>query len=64
MNIFEKKPMKGGTPAIENSARVKNSKYEESKLKLENEYKDLEDLTRLDDIIQKTTISVMLYMKV
>lgn len=60
MNIFEKNPIKGGTPAIENRDTVKNSKCGESKLKLENEYKDLVELIKFDVIIQKTSTNVIL----
>lgn len=57
---MEKKPIKGGTPAIENKDIVRNNKYGESKLKFENEYKDFVALIKFDVIIQNTNISVIL----
>lgn len=60
IKILEKKPIKGGTPAIEKSDIVKNNRCGESKLKFEKEYKDLVELIKLEVIIQKTRISVTL----
>ena len=62
INIFEKKPINGGTPAIEKSDTVRNNRCGESKLKFEKEYRDLEVLIKLDVIIQNTKISVILYI--
>ena len=56
--------MNGGTPAIENKDSVKKKRYGESKLKLEKEQRDLEELIIFEDIIQKTTINVKLYINV
>ena len=56
--------MKGGTPAMENRDTVKNSKWGESKLKLENEYKDLVELIKFEVMIQNTSTKVMLYINI
>ena len=52
--------MKGGTPAIENNDIVRNSRWGESKLKFEKEYKDFVELIKLEVMIQKTRIRVIL----
>jgi hypothetical protein len=49
---------------MEKSDTVKNNRWGESKLKLENEYKDLEVDIKFDVIIQNTRISVILYINI
>ena len=60
MNILEKKPIKGGTPAIENSDTVKKNRWCESKPKLENEYKVFMLEVILEVSIQNSSINVIL----
>ena len=60
INILEKKPMKGGTPAMENSDTVRKNKWCESKPKLENEYRVFILEIILEVSIQNNSINVML----
>lgn len=62
MNNFEKKPMKGGTPAIENSNIVTLKSKKLSKLKLLNECNVLNWVKTVLNISQNKVSREELYM--
>lgn len=64
MNNLEKKPTKGGTPAIENKHIVIKNNDTESKLYWEKEYNVFSLVVTFNNILQKKTTNVVLYKNI